>query len=825
MEEYKFPNDPLPNPKSVIKGSQYRFTILNDHVIRYEWAEDGSFEDRPSTFAVFRNFSTPKYRIEDTDDTLIIITPLLRLTYDKKRFWPGGLFVEFSAKLKDWGASWRFGDRNEGPFGDSNGGPNLGGTARTLDGVDGRCDMGAGILSRDGFATVDDSTSMLFDERGFVTPRLPGDRVDGYLFSYGNDYKGAMESFYAISGPQPTVPRWCLGNWWSRFHAYTQDEYINLMKKFKDNQVPLSVAVIDMDWHWVKEDFVPHAGWTGYSWNTKLFPKPEEFAKTLHDMGLKITLNDHPHAGIASHEDIYEEVSKVLGHDTSNKGPVPFDPTSRTFMHAFFNVAHRSLEKKGCDFWWIDWQQGSNTRIPGLDPLWLLNHFQFLDTKKAFPSSLPLVFSRYAGPGSHRYPVGFSGDSFATWDSLKFQPEFTATASNIGYGWWSHDIGGHLPGFRNDECTTRWVQYGVFSPILRLHSAHSRWMSKEPWLYRDESMQAMTNALQLRHRLVPYIYSISAAEASLPLVQPLYWNHPETDAAYQFPNEYYFGPSMVIAPIVSPRDTRTNLAEVKVWIPSKRHVDMFTGIVYDGNRKLNLYRTLNDVPVLLSEGSVVPLDGSSVPGNGCANPNELEVLVVVGQDGKFEVLEDTTDDNGKKDETATRRSTSIRWSQSAGQLVCKGMAKHWTFRFLAVGRSFSSPASVSIDGKKTDQCEFGLERAECSTDFVIRLQAPSDNLTSEIMIEVDRDPQLQRNDHTNSLSNILRDYQIHVHEKEAIWRILNTSQEKTIKVGELLNLGLDDAFIGPVMERLLADSRPSQEWFRNNASMHQPSWR
>jgi hypothetical protein len=238
---------------------------------------------------------------------------------------------------------------------------------------------------------------------------------------------------------------------------------------------------------------------------------------------------------------------------------------------------------------------------------------------------------------------------------------------------------------------------------------------------------------------------------------------------------------------------------------------MYKGIVYDGNRKLNLYRALNDVPVLLPEGSIVPLDRSSVPGNGCANPTEIEVLVVVGQDGKFEFLEDTKDDDDKKDGSPTRRSNLLRWNQSTGQLACKGMGKNWTFRFLAVGSSSPSKVSVSIDGEKTNQLEVDLEAAECSTDLVIRIQAPLKHLTSEIVIEIAQDPQLQRNDHTDSLSNILRTYQIHVHEKEAIWKILECSQDKTVKAGELLSLGLDDAVIGPVMERLLADSRPSKE--------------
>ncbi|KAK8071928.1 glycoside hydrolase [Apiospora saccharicola] len=684
MDQYKFPCEPVANEESTVKGPQYRFTLIDDKVLRYEWAEDGVFEDRASTFAINRQFPKPEFRVRESEAELSIITPSLHLTYDKKRFSPNGLGATFTAKMTDWGAEWRFGEEPTG---------NLGGTARTLDGVDGRCDMGAGIISRDGYSVLDDSESMLFDGQGFVTTRRPGDRIDGYLFCYGHDYQGAMASFYAISGRQPVVPRWCLGNWWSRYHAYDQDEYLALMDKFREHDIPMSVAVIDMDWHWVKGDHVPHTGWTGYTWNRDLFPDPAGFAAELHKRRLKMTLNDHPHAGIAHHEEVYDEVAKVLGHDTTHKDPVQFDPTSPEFLHAFFNVVHRKVEEQGCDFWWIDWQQGSHTRTPGFDPLWLLNHFQFLDTKQQADGE-SIIFSRYGGPGSHRYPVGFSGDTAATWDSLRFQPEFTATASNIGYGWWSHDIGGHLPGYRDDECAARWVQYGAFSPILRLHSTLSRWMSKEPWLYRKECMVAMKEAMRLRHRLVPYIFSFNAASSSssgaLPLVQPLYWKYPQSAEAYRYPNQYFFGQSLIVAPIVIPRDESTNLAKTKAWLPPSRHVDIFTGTVYDGDREVDLYRSLDQTPVLAPEGSIVPLDLGNVPANGCRNPDGFEIIIVVGRDAQFDIIEDVRDDYDPNagpaesdDEPVQWRTISIGFDQAAGRLTIAPTDRVWKIRFIS----------------------------------------------------------------------------------------------------------------------------------------------
>lgn len=804
MDQYKFPNDPVAESGSIIQGPKHRFTLINEFVIRYEWAEDGVFEDRPSTFAINRRFPTPEHQIHETDDLLEIHTPLCHVSYDKKRFSTNGLTASFTSKTTKWGVEWRYGEDS---------GLNLGGTARTLDGVDGRCDMGMGILSKDGHTALDDSGSMLFEKDGFVSPRRPGDRIDGYLFGYGHDFKGAMRAFYAISGHQPLIPRWALGNWWSRYYAYTTKEYLDLMDKFHERCIPLSVAVIDMDWHYVEGDNVPHAGWTGYTWNKELFPDPKGFCDALHRRRLKTTLNDHPHSGIHHHEDMYEKLAEVLGHDSSRKGPILFDPTSPKFMHAYLNVLHRKLEDDGCDFWWIDWQQGPYSRIPGLDPLWLLNHFHYLDHEQQAKTSKPIIFSRYGGPGSHRYPVGFSGDTIVTWESLQFQPEFTATASNIGYGWWSHDIGGHMGGYSDDELSTRWVQLGVFSPLMRLHSTQSRWRSKEPWRYRKEHEEVMTSLLQFRHRLVPYLHSMNrlAALDDEPIVQPLYWRFPARDVAYKKPNEYFFGTSLVVAPVVHPRDSRTNHASVDVWVPPGRHIDIFTGVVYDGSRSLRMYRPLESIPVLAPEGSIVPLDGVATPKNGCPNPSVLEVLVVVGKDGSFTLYEDHGDDDVDQEAGQQRgsRDILIEYKQAEGRLNVSSSDKSWTFKFLGVS-ALPPSYTVERDGVESKDVKFSIEEQGFPA-LVVQVPNLSEG-KGTVSVTLGPGPQLGLVDNVQRIEGLLADYQIDFDAKDKILAVSESGHSSsTVQVNELLSLGVDGVYLGPILELLTADSRSPQD--------------
>lgn len=671
---------PVASPGAVVSGDRWRITVLTDGLVRLEWAEDGRFEDRASVLALHRDLPVPEFRVRESEAGIEITTSRFRLSYDREPFSPSGLSLEVLGNVSSYHSVWRFGL----PVDD------LGGTARTLDMVDGRMPLGPGVVSRWGFAELDDSASLLLEDDGWLTPR-DGSRTDLYVFAYGRDHSSALQAFHAVLGYPPVLPRWTLGNWWSRYKAYSADDYLALLDRFDDERLPFSVAVLDMDWHPVADvDPAYGSGWTGYSWNRALFPDPPAFLAQLHDRGYRVTLNVHPADGVRAFEDAYPAMCAALGRDPEDALPIRFDVSDPEFLTAYFEVLHRGLEADGVDFWWVDWQSGEHSRLAGMDPLWMLNHFHFLDS--AANGLRPLTFSRYAGPGSHRYPVGFSGDSIISWASLEFQPEFTATASNIGYGWWSHDIGGHLFGARDDELALRWLQFGVFSPILRLHSSSNPFLVKEPWLYGAETAHAMGEALRLRHQLVPYLHSMNhrAAREGASLLQPMYHLHPWNDPAYSVPNQYAFGSELLVAPVTSPRDPVTLRGRVRVWLPEGTWVDFFTGAVYAGDRVLEMHRDSKSVPVLLKAGGIVPLAGKQDL-RADRNPEHLEIVVAPGAGGEFVLVED--DGTGTTTDAIPTARTRLIWDQQSGTLSIGPVSgppgivpgtRTWTVRLLGV---------------------------------------------------------------------------------------------------------------------------------------------
>jgi alpha-glucosidase (family GH31 glycosyl hydrolase) len=635
-------NNPVADPRAIVAFKNARFTILTPRLIRMEWSADGEFEDHASLVFINRKLTVPKFTSSNQHGWQVIRTDSVTLRYkdDGEEFSRNNLSIQF--RLNDSNVVWMPGMKDTA---------NLKGTIRTLDGVEGSAPLDSGLLSRSGWTLIDDSERPLYDTSDWqwVMPRPKGDRQDWYFFGYGHDYKAQLFAFTRVAGKIPMPPRFAFGIWWSRYWAYTDAELKELVNEFENHDVPLDVLVIDMDWHktfnlrWrgsAKDQAGQRLGWTGYTWDSTLFPDPVGFLKWCREKNLRTPLNLHPASGIQPHEEYYPEMAKAMGIDPATQKYVPFDIVDKKFATNYLNLIIRPLERQGVDFWWLDWQQWGTTKIPGVTPTWWLNYVFFTDMERR-GKDRPLLYHRWGGLGNHRYQIGFSGDAISKWSTLGFESYFTATASNVCYGYWSHDIGGHLPGPVSGELYTRWVQFGVFSPILRTHTTKNALAERRIWAYPPEYYQAMREAITLRYGMIPYIYTAArkAYDTGVSICRPMYYDYPESPEAYDFKEQYMFGDDMIVSPISSAISDDSLFASKSIWLPKGNWIEWFTGTTIKGPVLLKRNFELNEIPVYVKSGAIIPMQ-PKMKHSEEKNVNPLILTVFPGDSGTASLYED-----------------------------------------------------------------------------------------------------------------------------------------------------------------------------------------
>ena len=672
----------LTNVENIVLFKDFRISVLKDGIIRIEKDTQHKFNDFPTQKVLYRNFKKVAYSSYIIDEYLVIELRKYKLYFN-------GILEESYILYKDEKIA-------------LDNICNLGGTYETVDGMDGEVQtipgvnyqIGLGICSTNGVAILDDSDSYCFDDEMNFSHKNSSE-LDLYVFFYPLDYINAVKNFFEISGYPPMLPKYVFGNWWSRFYAYSHESYVYLMDKYAKENIPFTIATVDMDWHYSpsngrnlmtdldmsRDEFLDEEGnyyckhwndsnpwsigWTGYTWNKKLFADYEQFLKDLRARGLHVTLNLHPADGVAFYEDMYERCAAKVGFDTSKKETIPFDLIDDDYRKMFFEEITNYYEDKGVDFWWIDWQQGSFSKFPGLTPMWLCNHYFYQNRAKR--TNRPLILSRCCGAGGHRYPLGFSGDSFQTFDSLKYLVKTTSMATNIGFTYWSHDIGGHMHGVKDGDLYLKFIQFGVFSPVMRIHSACNEPFSKEPDLYLNGYGEMSNKWLRLRHKMIPYLYSYSlqTSKDGRGLIEPIYYHYPKDKLCFEYKDgQYFFAKDLLVAPYVERKDAN-DINRKKVYFPTGTYYDLKYGYKYCGRKEVEIIRETGDMPVFIKEGAFFVLDNNNY-GNEVSNPKELEIITTTGN-GKYVLVEDdqnktikTSFVNNKKDSTIKIKITGAK---------------------------------------------------------------------------------------------------------------------------------------------------------------------
>ena len=365
----------------------------------------------------------------------------------------------------------------------------------------------------------------------------------------------------------------------------------------------------------------------------------------------------------------------------------------------------------------------------------------------------PMIYHRWGGLGSHRYQVGFSGDILINWESLGFLPWFTSTASNVGYGYWGHDIGGHTFKVRSSqtdpELYLRWLQYGVFTPIFKTHCTKNSNIERRIWQFPDH-MFFMRDAIRLRYTLAPYIYNAARQtyDTGISMCRPMYYYYPECNEAYDMKEQHMFGDDLLVTAIVKPIDKATGIAERTIWFPEGKWYDMVSGALIDGNQTLSLNYTVAENPYYARAGAIIPMNPPTV--KSLQEPcNTLVLTFVPGGDGSLSLYEDDGISKNYAEQYATTKvvksstESGIRVVISPRQGEYKGAAaeRKYTLRFPAQ----MPPKSVKVNGVTIPYARYAKDGQWSYDGYSLAPVVYTElcDCSKECVVELEFDPELQ----------------------------------------------------------------------------------
>ena len=770
------------NPGAIIKGDKYRFTILTERLIRLEYSNDAKFDDRASELVLCRNFDVPQYDIRQDEMLLEISTKYFTLTYVKNAPFKGSgmnAMKNLRVALNGTNNVWYYGH----PEARNYFGSNI--SVETKD----ETYINRGLYSLEGFVSLNDSNNFRFNQFGMIESPIPNN-IDIYLFMYDKDFGYCLQDYFKLTGNPSMIPRYALGNWWSRETAYNANDVEKLVTNFKDEGIPISVLLLDKGWHKQTDP----SNITGFTFNNDLFPSPKELIDKLHMQGIRVGLNVDPTNGINPNEALYQEAIKDI--TPNEKGIIEFNPFNPKFLDVYFKIFIKSLEDYGVDFFWNDY-----SNLSDLQKLWVMNHYHYFDLEKN-KAKRGMILARNPLVASHRYPVLYSGKTKVGWDSFRQLPFFNIKSANIGVCWWSHNIGGFSGGIEEEDLYIRSIQLGVFSPILRFYSKDGKFYKREPWKWNYKTRNIAAKYLKLRHRLISYLYSEAFRyyRDGKIVFQPLYYLVPKLYDDVLYRNEYFFGNELLVAPIITKKEPLMNRTIHRFYLPNGIWYDYTTGKKFPGNKKYVSFFKEEDYPVFAKQGAIIPLSNQSNI-NNTSNPTELEIEIFPGKSNTYELYEDDGISSLYKEGFYLLTSIDYNYMPSNYTVIIRSIA----------GKSGIVPEfrSYKIRFKNTKKAD------QVTTYFDNGLAIPNKSYVEEndFIVEVNkvrsigqltincigRDIEIDAVRLVNDdIESILMDLQIETEMKEKIDAILFSNDpinKKRIAIRKLRRKGLDGSFV------------------------------
>jgi len=689
----------IPENKFIVKGQNYRFSILTPRLIRLEYNKNGVFEDRATSLVVNRKFSDSVFSLATEENTLIIKTEYFTLRYAKDRpFSSSTLKVTVNGTDKEWSPGHQ--DYR-----------NFGGLSYSLDNLNDKFKLSKGLYSLDGFTVIDDSQNYVLDNEVFVKREQP--TTDLYLFVYRTDLGLCLQDYFNLTGYPPMIPRYSLGCWWYKNDRYNMYDIDEILKKFNDTHIPISVFLLGDKWHNEIEN---------YSYDKTLFDV-NNIRKYYSTKKQKFGLTIDPSLKIGPNDPIYNEMIKYISPTNNTVSLIPLNNNS---ISLYLNLIVSKLMNSGINIYNIDYNNPNDK-----DGLFLLNHYHYVIANM---QQRGIIVSRNPGIAPHRYPIIYSGKTKVSWDTLNFLPTYNNCAANLGVSWHAHAIGGYYGGIEDDELYLRYIQFGVFNPIFILASDAGKYYKREPWKWNQLILNVIEEYMQLRNKLVPYIYNESYTyhKCGVPLIQPLYYKYPKIYDEPNYVNQYFFGSKIMISPIVKRKNSEMNRVVQRIFIPNGVWYDYSSGKKFIGNKYYVSFYKDEDYPIFIKEGSIIPMSLD----NDTNCPQNMEIQIFPAENGlygSYELYEDdginlTTGQNyliTKMNLDKVENGYKFTIAPKSGHMDLKN--RNYLLRF----RNMQSPEKVIIKYQGQELTNnYEIEKK----DLIIKL--PNINVYSQVEVNI-----------------------------------------------------------------------------------------
>lgn len=560
-----------------------------------------------------------------------------------------------------------------------------------------------------------------------------------YYFMYGGNADGVIAQVRDLTGKAPMLPLWAYGFFQSKERYHTQDESLDVLKKYRNLQVPIDVII--QDWRYWPEYKKSDSLWNSQSFDKERFPDPKKWINEIHKLNAKLLIVTWPGFGPKTEQrKVFENKNMIIDFVTwpPKSGARPYDvfnPEARDIYWTYLNKGIFSNINN--DGWWLDSTEPDHKDRKDSDYLLPTHLGTYRSVKNAYSlmhnsgiathqkaqstDKRVVILTRSGFVGQQRFGSNtWSGDVKSTWDMLQKQIPAALNFTLMGLPNWNSDIGGFFAREWNEgggvnnpefqELYVRWMQFGTFTPMMRSHGTD---IPREIWNFGERGtwcFDAQEKAINLRYKLLPYIYSTSwdVSNNNGTFMRPLIMDFAADTKTHEIGNEYLFGRSFLVAPV-----TQYKAKTWPVYLPQGSDwYNFWTNEFHKGGQTVTADTPVDIVPLYVKSGSIVPF-GPKVQYSTEKKWDELEICIYPGSDGEFLLYEDENDNYNY--EKGSYSTIKFKWNDASKTLTIEGregnfsgMLKSRKFKIIVAGSNqaiadgLAKPIKIiSYNGKKT----------------------------------------------------------------------------------------------------------------------------